>query len=240
MVIEKYFGHHGFSKSGVDLTRSIELPWAVTHQAAFGVLEGGNGQEGALFGETRRHPTVYSSLKNYLDLSETAGLEIGLSHLAGSRDDDSTFEVNVLGIDGTAIYRYADRRHVKLQGEAYNVSRTESAFTLEDPVTGEFSNQDLDDARHLWGGYALLDWRFDPRWAAGFRFDDVQLIETGDDFANPLQTQRGYTGYLTFYQSEFARWRLQFSHVDTTDDNNDDRVFVQGTFAIGEHKHKII
>lgn len=239
MVIEKYFGHHGFNKTGVDVTRPIDLPWAMTHQATFGVLEGGNGEEGTLFGETRRRPTVYSNLKNYIDLNDVTGLEIGLSHLAGARDEGSAFEVQVLGLDGTVIYRYADRRHIKLQGEAYAVSRSGSEYTLEDEDTGEFSIQDLDDARHLWGGYAKIDWRFHPQWGAGFRFDDVQLIETSEDFANPNSTERGYTGYLTFYQSEFARWRVQFSHVDTTADVDDNRVFVQGTFAIGEHKHKI-
>jgi hypothetical protein len=239
MVIERYFGHHGYSKTGADVTRPIELPWAMTHQATFGVLEGGNGEEGTLFGEARRRPTVYGSLKNFLDIGDATGLEIGLSHLAGSRDGDGAFEVNVLGLDGTLIHRYADQRHVKLQAEAYHVNRSESSFEFEDPDTGVITEQDLDDARHLWGGYLLGDWRFHPQWATGVRFDDVQLIESGEDFANPQQTERGYTGYLTFYQSEFARWRLQYSHIDQTNADDDHRVFVQGTFAIGEHKHKL-
>lgn len=239
MVIEKYFGHHGFSKTGADLTRSIDLPWPVAHEATLGVLEGANGEEGTLFGETRRRPTLYSHLKNYLDVDEATGLELGLSHVAGSRDEDSEFEVNVLGLDGTLIHRYADQRHVKLQGEAFYADRSESFYEAEDEETGGIWPQDLDDARHLWGSYLLVDWRFHPQWATGFRLDDVQLIETGEDFAGPDSTQTGYTGYLTFYQSEFARWRVQYSHIDQTDGLDEDRVFVQGTFAIGEHKHKI-
>ncbi len=239
MVIERYFGHHGFSKTGVDVTRALDLPTPFTHQITMGVLEGGNGEEGALFGETRRHPTVYSNLKNYIDLSDATGLELGLSHLAGSRDDDSSFEVNVVGLDGTLIHRYGDQRHVKLQSEAFFVNRTESFYPLEDDDTGDITNQDLDDARHLWGAYMLADWRFHPQWATGLRFDDVQLIETDEDFSNPRQTERGYTGYLTFYQSEFTRWRVQYSHLDLTSGDDDNRVFIQGTIAIGEHKHKI-
>lgn len=239
LVVQRYFGLEGFNKSGADISRDIDFPWPVAHRLTLGVLEGGNGEEGTLFGETRRRPTLYAHLKNYLDLSQTTGLEFGITDLAGSRDADSAFEVNVLGLDATLIHRYADQRHMKLQAETYRVSRAESFYSLEDSDTGEITGQDLDDARNLWGGYVLADWRFHPQWAAGFRWDNVQLIETAEDFANPESTERGYTGYLTFYQSEFARWRLQVSHIDLTNADDDNRIFVQGTFAIGEHKHKL-
>ena len=237
LVIQRYFGHHGFNKTGADVTRRIELPWAMQHQLTIGVLEGGNGEEGTLFGDTRRHPTVYSHLQNFLDINDATGIELGISHLVGSRDDDENFEVNVLGLDGTVITRYADQRHVKLQGEAFLVNRAESFYELTDEDTQELSYQDLDDARHLWGGYVLADWRFHPQWATGLRLDSVQLIETDEDFVNPQTAERGLSGYLTFYQSEFARWRMQFSHVKLTDTHEDNQIFVQGTFTIGEHKH---
>ena len=216
-----------------------DVPDPVAHQVTLGVLEGGNDEEGTLFGESRRRPTIYSHLKNYVDVTDVTGLELGLSHLLGSRDEDSNFEVNVVGIDTTLIHRYGDRRHVKLQAESFYVSRQESAYDREDEDTGEVFFEDLDDAGSLWGGYFLADWRFHPQWATGFRFDDVQLIETEEDLARPDANQKGYTGYLTFYQSEFARWRVQYSHIDTTDRIDDNRIYLQGTFAIGEHKHKI-
>lgn len=239
LVIEKYFGHHGYNRTGLDLSRPIELPWSVSHEVTWGVLEGGNGEEGTLFGETRRHPTLYTHFKNYADLNDTTGTELGFSYLTGSRDEDSSFEVNVLGVDGTLTHRYADQRHIKIQSEGYLVHRAESYYLLEDKAAGTVYLEDLDDARHLWGSYALGDWRFDPRWAAGVRCDNVQLIETSENFANPRQTERGASAYLTFYQSEFARWRIQYSHLNLTDGQEDNRVFVQGTFAIGEHEHKL-
>lgn len=237
LVVQRYFGAEGYNKSGADLTKPIDLPWAVTHEASIGVLEGGNGEGGTLFGTSRREPTLYVRLKNYLDLNDSNGLEFGVSFLAGSRDDDSSFETNVLGFDGTWIYRYADQRHLKLQGEVFGVSRTESFYELTNEATGAITFQDLDDARSLVGGYALADLRFHPQWATGFRFDQVQTID--DVVSNPEAFDVGYTGYLTFHQSEFARWRAQFTHLDLVTGNDDDRVLVQGTFAIGEHKHKI-
>ncbi len=239
LVIQHYFGKEGFNKSGLDLSRDIDLPWPVTHRLTVGILEGGNGEDGTLFGDTRRRQTFYAHLKNYVDLSDAAGLELGLTSLTGSRDADSEYEVSALGLDGTLIYRYADQRHIKLQSEAYRVSRAESFYLLENAGTGAITQQDLDDARHLWGEYALLDWRFHPQWAVGFRWDNVQLIETAANFSNPNSTEDATSGYVTFYQSEFARWRAQVTHVNLTTAKDDNRVFVQGTFAIGEHKHKL-
>jgi hypothetical protein len=237
LVIQRYFGLEGYNKSGADIKTTLDLPWASTHQVSLGILEGGNGEDGTLFGETRRHPTIYSHLKNYWDLNDAMGFELGASHLAGSRDDDSTFEVNVIGLDGTLIYRYADQRHFKLQGETFHVNRTESFVETEDEDTGEIFFNDVDDNRNLWGSYILADLRFHPQWATGFRFDHVQLVDDAID--NPNSADVGYTGYLTFYQSEFARWRAQVTHLDLANGQDDNQVMIQGTFAIGEHKHKL-
>lgn len=238
LVVQRYFGAEGLSKTGVDVTRGIELPWPVLHEATIGVLEGGNGEEGTAFGSTRRRPTVYGHLKNYLDIDDVTSLEIGLSDAIGSRDEDSEFEVNVLGIDGTLIRHFGPSRRLKLQGEVFNLNRTDSFFeTAVDDGAGNllFFADDLDG--NVWGGYALADFRIDAQWAAGFRYDNVQLVDRPVD---ALEHQdEGYTGYLTFYQSEFARWRVQFSHFDLTDGSDDNQVMVQGTFSIGEHKHKL-
>ncbi len=236
LVIQRYFGVEGYNKAGADIKKILDLPFSSMHQISIGVLEGGNGEEGTLFGTTRRRPTIYSHLKNYWDLSETMGLELGASHLVGSRDEDAEFEVNVLGLDGTMIYRYADQKHLKLQSESFYVNRTGS-FVGTTNDASEIFFDDVDDNRHLWGSYVLVDLRFHPQWAAGFRFDDVQLVDAAA--GNLRNFDSGYTGYITFYQSEFARWRAQFTHLDLSSGDHDNQVLVQGTFAIGEHKHKL-
>jgi hypothetical protein len=237
LVIRRYFGEEGYNKSGADVKIPLELPWEVAHELTLGVLEGGNGDGGTLFGDSRRRPTLYAHLKNYVDLNDVSGLELGGSYLVGSRDDDATFEVNVLGLDATLIHRYADQRHVKFQSEAFLVNKTESFTVTEDPATLDLVFDDVDDNRHLWGGYFLADWRFHPQWATGFRFDRVMLVDAPVD--GPDSGDTGYTGYLTFYQSEFARWRAQVTRLELTDGHDDNQILVQGTFAIGEHKHKL-
>lgn len=239
LVIQRYFGVEGYNKAGVDLTKNLDLGLPVSQQVSVGLLEGGNGEDGTLFNESRRHPALYAHLKNYFDVTPESGLELGMSYLTGSSDTDMTFGTHILGGDATYIWRYADQRHFKFQAETFAGTRHENIGDESvDPDTGASSFPEVDDSRGFWGSYILADWRFSPRWAVGTRFDHVSLIRTLDlvDSDGP---DVGWAAYLTFYQSEFARWRLQVNQRNVTVGNNEYEALVQGTFAIGEHKHKL-
>lgn len=241
LVIQRYFGAEGYNKAGVDLTKSLDLPWSlVSHQVSVGLLEGGNGEDGTLFNESRRHPTLYTHLKNYLDLTPTSGVELGFSYLAGSSDTDMTFGTHVLGGDLTYLWRYADQRHFKIQSETFAGTRHENiGEEVIDEETGGSSFPEIDDSRNFWGSYILADWRFHPQWAVGTRFDHVKLVKTLD-LANRDGLDIGWATYLTFYQSEFARWRIQLNQRNLTAGKDPEyEALLQGTFSIGEHKHKI-
>ncbi len=221
LVIQRYFGAEGLNKSGVDFSKTLNLPWPITHQVTVGILEGGNGDGGTIFGPARRTPTAYGHIKNYIDLTDTTGLEFGFSDLIGSRDDSASgFETHVLGFDTTLTHQLNATQNIKFQGEAFNVHR----------------KQTFNADSNIWGSYGLVDLRFHPQWSTGFRYDYVELV---DNINNPGKADQGLSGYLTFYQSEFARWRAQFTHKNLTAGKDDNAVYLQGTFAIGEHKHKL-
>lgn len=234
LVIQRYFGVEGLNKSGLDFTTTFDFPWPVIQQFSFGVLEGGNGENGTAFGTARRTPTVYSHLKNYVDLNATTGFELGLSHMAGAKAEEPNFEVQVLAADVTLTKQLGDQRSVKLQAEAFNLNRKKSYLDI---VQDDDSVIRYDVDGNLWGAYGVLDVRFAPQWAVGGRYDYVQLVD--NPLENPKDTDRGSSAYLTFYQSEFARWRLQYSHKELATGKEDNTVFLQGTFSIGEHKHKL-
>lgn len=238
LVIQRYFGAEGFSKTGLDFSLPLDIPWPLTHQLSFGILEGGNGEEGTAFGEVRRRPTIYSHLKNYAELTDTTGFELGLSHMAGSRDTDTSFEVQVLAADATLTHNFNANQNMKLQAEAFNLYRKDSFLLSEEPdASGDPTMVRREIDGNLWGWHGLADLRFHPQWSAGFRYDNVQLVD--NPLANPRRTDIGYTGYLTFHQSEFARWRAQFTHTDLATGLDDNTFYLQGTFAIGDHKHKL-
>lgn len=228
LVIQRYFGDEGMHKAGVDLTKIIDLPLPSVHQVTVGVLEGGNGDGGTAFGPARRRPTLYGHLKNYLDINDVTNLELGLTEAIGSNDNDASFKTNVFGIDATVNHIINPNQQVKVQSEAFVLNRRESVDELGGTT---------DPSGDFWGGYTLFDVRLSQLWGTGFRFDYVEPVDRL--LTDPNKAEIGYTGYLTFYQSEFARWRAQFSHIVRTKGDDDNRVFLQGTFAIGEHKHKL-
>ncbi len=235
LVIQRYFGEEGMFKSGIDLTKILDLPLPSVHQITIGVLEGGNGEGGTAFGPARKRPTLYGHLKNYLDIIDVTNFELGVSDALGSNDDNASFKVNVLGLDATLRHIIGQDQEIKLQGETFYMKRRQEAV-FEDDGTGAMvitSNQGGD----FWGGYALFDARLSARWGTGIRFDYVQPVDRL--LSDSRRVETGITGYLTFYQSEFARLRAQISHTDPAGGEGDTRIFLQGTFAIGEHKHKL-
>jgi len=228
-VVRNFFGNEGFARAGADLTRPFQGPFGLVLEPSIGVLEGGAGEGSLTFGSNRRRPTVYSHLKMFKDLSDLSGLELGLTHLLGSKKSDNGFQVNVLGADATYTYHVTPTNKLLLQSEVYVQDRGAASST--DPDTGVVSRFD----QHPWGIYLLGDYRFAPRWSAGVRLDQVRPV----DAAASRNLDQGIAAFLTFYQSEFARWRLQYRHETDADRKEDNAVFLQGTFAIGTHKHQL-
>jgi hypothetical protein len=234
LVIQRYFGTEGMNKAGLDFSKTLDLPIPMTQQVVFGIIEGGTGDGGTAFGTARRAPTLYGHLKNYMDLSDTTGLEIGFSPMIGSGTDDPGFDALVLGSDVTLTHHFGPTQIVKWQNEVFNVNHRKT--TGIDTNSDGFPDLKVDG--NLWGAYSVLDYHFLPRWSAGLRYDYVQLVDN-DPTVNPHNNDNGESVYLTFLETEFARWRLQYSHTSLATGKDDNAVYLQGTFAIGDHKHKL-
>lgn len=218
LAIQRYFGLDGLNKTGVDFTKPLNLPFDSAHEFTVGVIEGANGEGGTAFGDSRRRPTIYSHLKNFWDISDVTNFELGASHMIGSQDADAGMETNVGALDGTLVHLYGPDQRIKFQNELFYLNKKE---TLDQSSIG---------------AYSLLDVKFHKRWSTGLRFDYAELPAT--PFINP-EYDHGYTGYITFFQTEFARWRVQFNRIESNSGKDDNQVLIQGIFAIGEHKHKL-
>ena len=232
LVVSRYFGSEGLSRTGVELSRFLPLPWeTVTHELTAGVMEGGVGEGGTLFGSRRTRPSLYAHLKNFWDINETTNLEIGTTYLAGSTGDDPRFDVNALGVDATVVHFVTPTHKLKWQSEAY-LQRRDASFR----IAADGTRTDINS--HPWGVYSLVDYRLSPRFGVGGRVDYVQPVGL-DPSARIRAGDTAWSGYLTLYQSEFARWRLQYRRTDFASGGDDNAVFLQGTFAIGAHKHAL-
>jgi hypothetical protein len=232
LVVAQYLGAEGLSRTGVDVSGFLPVPWtAVTHELTAGMLEGGVGEGAGLFGEARRRPSFYAHLKNFWDITEASNAELGATSLAGSRDADSNYEVHALGLDATLVHHVTPTNKLKWQNEVYLQHRDESVTFADDGSSTSVSNAP-------WGLYSLLDYRLSPRFGVGGRFDYVEPIDL-DSTVAARDADTAWSGYVSLYQSEFARWRLQYRHTDFAAGGDDNTVLVQGTVAIGVHKHQI-
>ena len=229
LVVRKFFGNEGFTRAGVDFTRPLEGPFGLVFEPSVGFLEGGAGEGAVSFGSNLRRPTIYSHLKTFKEMSDVSNFELGLSHLTGSKDDGAGFDLNIFGADAVYTYYVTPINKLKLQSEFYLQDRG-NRFSF-DPATRVTTGFD----RYPWGIYVLAEYKFAPRWAAGVRADQARLV----DAAAARHEDQGISAFLTFFQSEFARWRLQFRHEEDANRKNDNAVFLQGTFAIGTHKHQL-
>ncbi len=229
LVVSEYLGAEGLFRTGLELTGFVPTPWtALTHEVTVGTMEGGVGEGGTLFGQTRRRPSFYGHLKNFWDVSDMSNAELGLSYLVGSSDEDAHDEVQAVGLDATLVHYITPSNKLKWQNEAYIQHRDE---TVNLSAGTSVNNTP-------WGLYSLLDYRLSPRFGIGGRFDYVEPIGL-DPQTSARDADIAWSSYLTFYQSEFSRWRLQFRHTDFAAGGDDNTIFAQGTVAIGVHKHQL-
>ncbi|MBI4557578.1 MAG: hypothetical protein HY706_08345 [Candidatus Hydrogenedentes bacterium] len=255
LVIQRYFGVEGLFKTGVELSRFLpQFEDSLTQEFTLGVIEGGADEGGEMFGETRRRPTYYAHLKNFWEISPESNLELGLTGLRGSADPDARDEVNALGLDLTYLYYVTPVNKLKWQTELYYQDRRETevfdrnaalayldaietdlptllvSLVENGPVVTRYND-------HPWGMYTLLDYRLSPRWGIGGRFDYVEPVFALS--SDPRDADTGFSTYLTYYQSEFTRLRFQYEHVELASGGDDNRFFLQGTYAFGIHKHAL-
>ncbi len=229
LVVARYFGEEGYFRTGAAVTKAFDVPWNVAGEIQTGILEGGVGDGGTAFGSSRRRPTFFTHGKLYKECTDATDFEFGATHLAGSSSGRDRFDVNILGFDATLNHKPTPESKIKWQSEAYLQNRRHNFYINDE---GNY----FERPRYPWGFYSLLDYRINPRWEIGARADAVQPV-------NNLQGNRlfetAWSAFLTYHQSEFARWRVQLRHTDFAAGGDDNAFFLQGTVAIGQHKHKL-
>ena len=85
LVVQRYLGAEGLSRTGLEISKILPAFWSkLTQETTVGVMEGGVGEGGTMFGGTRRLPSFYAHLKNFWDLTDETNFEAGATYLVGS------------------------------------------------------------------------------------------------------------------------------------------------------------
>jgi len=175
----------------------------------------------ALFADSSR-PAVLGHLNGFWILSPSLDLDVGLSWVNGSYEDETSFfDRNLLGAEFAFTWRppaQALYRGVTVRG---------GVMALDGLVPGA-------GADRAWGYWALAEARLSQRWLAGARADRVE------NPLSPTETAWLLAPTLTWWQSEYVRLRLEYDVQGLGSTSSvAGRVLLQATFAMGPHKHEV-
>lgn len=214
-----------------------------------------NGENPRVFGQNSRNfPSALVHYKNYHDLSKDKYLELGLTALAGQNDrwqvqpaggpvvtEDSELWTLVLGADLTLLWEPTEAMRYRNW-----VWRSEAYLLHKNILAPDGSGRDSINA---WGAYSYFQRKVSRTTEAGVRLDyykpDVKSYANISGLSlSPLAVttsgarQWQVSPYITWWQSPWVKWRLEFDHREGRGLPDDDRLWLQCTFAAGPHKHE--
>ena len=233
MALQNVFGHEGLSGLGVGIDFQLPGLWASSNGLTVEITNGDNGA--AFAGADFSDPALLLRHTGFFDLGDGSYLELGLTAMTGPNNEAGNRDTRIGGVDINYLWQPEGKgkyRGLELRGEFIR--------TLFEEDTGSQVGSSS------W--YAYATWQFGRNWYTGMRYDDIELASPRaeidpDVLFEPGLAARAWTGYLTFWQSEYVRLRLQAQHAKrdvamASGPMDDTRAWFQVTFAAGPHKHE--
>jgi hypothetical protein len=186
------------------------------------------------------------------DAGDSGSWRLGLSHLRADANRRETGEDETTAFSGKsdltivdAVYKWAPNgnatvHNAVLQGEYF--FRHEHGDLVFDPEGSADASAYRGDQQ---GFYVQGVVQFMPRWRAGVRYDRLYADNNVEDpvpgtslgfVADDGHDPQRWSAMVDFSNSEFSRFRLQFSRDDSRPGMSpDDQVFLQYIFSLGSH-----
>ena len=229
--IKNFLGEEGQKEPGISISKILPNPWDIYSELTFEILTPS--------GDAKGKDQIYlAHLKNYYDITDSSSLELGLSFQTRdiSDTDDATitqrnFRQNMEGIDLTFRWRPPGQKLYKSftwQTEFFASQRESGSFDETEATI------DVKDINSL-GFYTFAEYQLTRRLFAGLRFDYSQFP------TNDKDSEWSISPYLTFWQSEFTRLRLEYTHSEKNStvkpvEEGDNSLTLQATFTLGAHR----
>jgi hypothetical protein len=222
-VLQSFLAPEALTDAGVEFSYLIPNPLNeyVELVSEFNSGEGGSSESPTLNGGAKANaPSIVEHLLWNKNLTDNLNLEIGGSMLWGPHMDptDTAKRVGDVWLYGTDV-----------------------TLVRRDP-TGGFNNQlfqaeaiygnTRQDDRTMaksWGGYMLAQQQLDKDWYTGVRLDYTQDANNNDRHI------WGASAYLTWYWSEFLRFRVEYQYRSPSDLPDENMLFFQITWIYGAH-----
>lgn len=235
LVNGKMFGPAGLNGLGAEISQLLPLPWYVewvlavqdlaSPKTGVGFLRDPAGVEDPL------DFVASARLKQFFELSSDWSLLFGLNGAIGRNDSGGLgrrdqFRTDIYGADLFLKWKSSSRG-----------GRSEVGWQTE--FVGR-KRQTPDDSLVDLGGYSYLYWSPTRRWEFGGRYEYVTgPLDSDDDYLHPnwIEDRQRAGAAVTFYPTEFSRFRLEYMG-NRLDDGFDDLghvVLLQAQLVTGAH-----
>ena len=230
-VMRNFLGEEGLHEKGVEMTIVPPLPFFL--EGLIGVFNGDN--ETSFGRHTLKSPLLTSRLRTFFELGDANAIQLGVSAATGDSPDQR--RTTLVGGELRYKYRQPGAKHplLTITGEALASFRS---INVDVDADGDGAIESVDRRRRdHWGFYVGAEVQPFLRWAGGLRYDWSQ-------FAVGPGSERSFEPYITFWPSEFLRFRLAYKRTDRTHRDNfgpdgsvrvADEILFQGSFILGAH-----
>jgi hypothetical protein len=216
-VNQAFLAPEALVDSGLSLSYVVSNPWNQYIEAIVEVLTGeGSDVESPIFtGDLSvDSPAINTHLLWNTDLTRELNFELGGSWMHAHRDPDNALDANVFGADLTLVRRDPSG------GFNNRIYQAEVMYAIVD--------QEDAPTQDAWGAYVLAQQQLHKDWYAGVRLDWTQDPNDDDEEA------WGVSPYVSWYWSEFLRFRLEYQHRDG-DPGSSEILYFQCTFIFCAH-----
>jgi hypothetical protein len=219
-VIRDFFGEEGMSEAGAELSWLVPNPWDNYMELIVQVQN--NSNQASFAGDQSNDLMYVTRLKSFFEIDNDSTLEVGGSFAAGANaSTGGGHRTNLEGLDLTYKWRPAQQGLYK-------------SVTLMNELLFSQKEQGTEDTVDSHGLYSSLEYQFSRRWSVFGRYDYSQFPDDSKSHENACSAG------LTFRQSEYCFWRVQYRHTEarggSTTDNSRDELFLQLDFGIGPHR----
>ncbi|MFA7159000.1 MAG: hypothetical protein WC299_06815, partial [Kiritimatiellia bacterium] len=248
LALRMIFGDGGLNQTGGSIEWTMPDFAGLSHEAIAQITDGSNMR---VFKENADNiPSFLLRYRTYRDLSPSTYAELGASALYGQNNRwsmgedptvDRSLSTMVYGLDYSMVWEPTDRMRY------YNIVWRSEAYALDKAiVTPDESGR---DTLNPWGAYSYLEGKVSRTLVLGARFDyyrpEVRQYASSATGLSPLAVQESGSEvwqigpYLTWYQSPFVHFRLEYDYADARGlDVASNVLWLQCVFAAGPHKHE--
>ncbi len=251
LVNGRLLGPDGLRGVGAQLSWTVPVPWysqiifaAQNGRGGTGYSFRNPGDDGVFYGRLTTDREMRGlqdfvfipRIENSFNLGETQTVLVGGSGAFGSNETGARSRTQIYA--GDLLYKWKSARAEG--GFPFLKWQTEGMYRRFEAGRGIDQLFPASETFHDWGLYSQVLWGFKKGWVAGLRGEHLRMEESEFTDDDVRQTRSRIAANLTWYPTEFSKFRLQYNH-DFFEENeflasrDVDSLFLQFEFLIGAH-----